>query len=543
MKKNIIIYGMMFIMLVLISCFASADTLNNLSTNTLRLGFNNTLADTSGNKVSTTAYDSPTFTTDFNGFSNNALYLNGSQYVSINDNVLNNDSKAFSISAWINSSFNGISYLDNNIIISRWSNDQELKAFDFYISYDGILTSRLHGGYFGGYSETSIYAYGLEANKTYFVVVLYSESDNNLKLYVNGDLKNTTTLIKPMSYNTPSLNLPLVGIRNLSPKIQPFYGTIDELNIWNFTLNQANITYLYNNYDDYGISPPTINFTTSQDLTTYINQTFTWAYNDGQDDSYNLSLVLFNSSNSYNILINDTNALTEYNVDLTSYAQGNYSLNLSVIENATDDNFISSDILNFSINANVIPTIGEIINPENETAITNLTDIVNVKWSGFYDSFDSLTYTLFMANTTELTYNIINDSIIGTTYTLNMTELYNGSIDKYYLIVEAYDGVYRVNSSITNFNYTVYEGLIPIFEYGSCPTDVAGSLMFGFILFVAVFILITGLIAKIPFIVMGTSVGLIFYSLFIAGCNGSMGLITAMIGMVCLIYSFIMQPN
>ena len=531
MKKNIIIYGMMFIMLVLISCFASADTLNNLSTNTLRLGFNNTLADTSGNKVSTTAYDSPTFTTDFNGFSNNALYLNGSQYVSINDNVLNNDSKAFSISAWIN-------YSTTGAIFSKWGTDNSNKAVEVFVSSNRLIT-RIEDS--NTLLETSLIVYDILPNIKYNFVTSYNEANDFLKIYVNGILKNSTSLNSNMTWGNNSESF--IGIRNTNI-ISAFYtGTIDELNIWNFTLDQANITYLYNNYDDYGISPPTINFVTSQDLITYINQTFTWAYNDGQDDSYNLSLVLFNSSNSYNILINDTNALTEYNVDLTSYAQGNYSLNLSVIENATNDNFISSDILNFSINANVIPTIGEIINPENETAITNLTDIVNVKWSGFYDSFDSLTYSLFMANTTELTYNIINDSITGTTYTLNMTELYNGSIDKYYLIVEAYDGVYRVNSSITNFNYTVYEGLIPIFEYGSCPTDVAGSLMFGFILFVAVFILITGLIAKIPFIVMGTSVGLIFYSLFIAGCNGSMGLITAMIGMVCLIYSFVMQPN
>ncbi|MEM3122281.1 MAG: LamG domain-containing protein, partial [Candidatus Pacearchaeota archaeon] len=83
-------------------------------------------------------------------------------------------------------------------------------------------------------------------NEWNHIVGVYNSSlqEDNFKIYVNGQLSNSTTVPIGKTFSLGVYNLG-IGARNVSGLDYEFNGTIDDVRIYSRALSEEEISYLY----------------------------------------------------------------------------------------------------------------------------------------------------------------------------------------------------------------------------------------------------------------------------------------------------------
>jgi len=187
--------------------------------------------DSSGNNLTGTLVNGPQWTTGIKG---SALLFNSSlsQRVEIPDSNYLDGLDAVTVEAWINSSFGNP---DRGILYDDWVILRGAKNVTFYLINDNGVGS----GYLA--RQTNI-----EANKWHHIVGTYDgyQSDNNMKLYFDGNLESSQTFYDASHYrlrNGSSL------FRISTPVGSATYwdGYIDEVRIYDKALTVYEIQKHY----------------------------------------------------------------------------------------------------------------------------------------------------------------------------------------------------------------------------------------------------------------------------------------------------------
>jgi len=144
----------------------------------------------------------------------------------------------------------------------------------------------------------------LELDKWSFVVGTWD--GNVMKIYVNGELKNSRTDVLSGSIDyCPGAAATLVGMGENG--IEPFSGNIDDMAFYNRALSQAEITQLYA-----GKKPSVAQFiATVNNLTVNVDasssigniQSYEWTSSDGQTKSGKTATFAFSKAGTYTITL------------------------------------------------------------------------------------------------------------------------------------------------------------------------------------------------------------------------------------------------
>lgn len=162
--------------------------------------------------------------------------LGGCYNFSSVDNRINvgdiNLTDGFSMFAWVNSRH--VNPLDSQGILSSGTGNNAEREYEFHIK-----NSNARMALWTNITELRTVSGSVNSNKWYPVVATYNYSSKELKIYVNGTLRDTDTYVGDGITHKVS-NDARIGIHYY--EFKPFNGTIDELAIWNRTLSQAEIT-------------------------------------------------------------------------------------------------------------------------------------------------------------------------------------------------------------------------------------------------------------------------------------------------------------
>lgn len=150
------------------------------------------------------------------------------------------------------------------------------------------------------------------------MITCTQNTDGNISIYVNGTLVNTTAIGTPGADGDPA-----IGFGSLYVDAQEYAGLLDEMAVWNRTLDADEILALYNNGDILILpfasdSPVVIDNTTYNATSAYSNNT------------------AWQTSTQGHVILQDTTPLIYFETDLTS----NCSIGLSDL-NYTD--MVSAD--------------------------------------------------------------------------------------------------------------------------------------------------------------------------------------------------------
>ncbi|MGM0495432.1 MAG: LamG-like jellyroll fold domain-containing protein [Bacillota bacterium] len=347
----------------------------------------------------------------------------------------------------------------------------------------------------------------------------------NQTLVLSQDDGITEDLFRNVTDNRTSYNLDMdgysAGYYNLSITLCDNNETDSKCGTDLITIDRVN-------------NAPTISFTTANETSIYESDTIEWEFSDSENDLIDLSLEISNSTYSNYEFTNETDNRTSYLLNVSSLDEGDYNLTIY----GSDNEYTQSDMIEIEVVENFIPIAGEITNPSEGENITNRSTSYDVTWNAFQDDFDDITYSVWLSNATDS--ELLATDITGQTYSLNLSDLTYS--DDYSLTIEGTDGTYDVNSTSVGFIYSEYIPVVGSLDYGSCPTTTSQSLIFGFILLMVIVFIVTGLALRIPFLVLGSSIGLIMFSLYMSGCSESFGQITFMIGAICLVSSLVIKP-
>jgi hypothetical protein len=193
-------------------------------------GSGTTTADTSGNNISGTLVNGPTWTT---GHSGNALQFDGvNDYVSLGNSATLPMGGSFTVSAWVNESGNPA---DDGEILSKADGTLQFKSSpDTGNRTFGIGFTNTTGSNIQRYSSTV-----RSLNTWYYVTGVYNSATPSLDIYVNGVLDNgTLSGTIPTSRNASSANFEIGRRADFGLYLN---GKIDDLRIYNRALSLAEI--------------------------------------------------------------------------------------------------------------------------------------------------------------------------------------------------------------------------------------------------------------------------------------------------------------
>jgi hypothetical protein len=179
----------------------------------------------------------------FNGINN---------YIDIPNAQSLNPGANISISFWANpTSFNLLSSGDTVTVITKGVNADA--AMDWFVGLNlgGYIRSYIYSG--GSWNGKDPGVNSLSLNNWNFVTVTFDGTTGILKLYLNGVLDSTKT-ISSGTIQASSGNLK-IGTYNPGGYYSNFYrGKLDEVSIWNRTLNSTEISTLYNSSNGLSLS-------------------------------------------------------------------------------------------------------------------------------------------------------------------------------------------------------------------------------------------------------------------------------------------------
>ena len=237
-------------------------------------GSGTTASDSSGNGNTGTLYNSPnvSWTTgkfgsgvSFNSSGGNFGYIEISGAGALK-NVTNS---SFTFEAWVKP-YNSTHSPDYNSIVTRtgyhtalgYLTNWEMFSMDMYNSTNYHFYAPTQNAYSNG--------------DWYHVVGVVNDAEKKIYIYVNGVLAGTGSYVGPLKdYGTANY---YVGAgQNYSNQWNyTFNGTIDEVQIWNRSLTQDEITELYNSRNGYGIQTNSSGYIPQQTLSEFMGN---WTYN------------------------------------------------------------------------------------------------------------------------------------------------------------------------------------------------------------------------------------------------------------------------
>jgi hypothetical protein len=193
--------------------------------------FNGNANDESGNGYNGIVTDA-TLTNDRFGNENNAYAFNGTNdYIDLLDSNLLND---FSVNLWIKPNMSS----SRNTIISKFTNNSSFpNGWEALIDFNTNIGELVIGNAVVGTYSTTV-----DTGVWYNVCFVYDYVNLTMNTYLNGALiHNDTAFIV-----NPNNVLFRIGARSNTPPIFFYNGIVDDVGIWNHTLNQQEITDLHN---------------------------------------------------------------------------------------------------------------------------------------------------------------------------------------------------------------------------------------------------------------------------------------------------------
>lgn len=210
--------------------------------------FNGDANDYSGNNLNGKSFNCM-YTTDNKNQSNRAVKLNSSNSSNIVvDNPYSFNLKQFTYSFWVRTRNNpGIGYDDHIDVISRWGSWGSGNSSITYCvgSQNNLKFIYYNSGYGTSNGDSRNYSF---INTNYILEpetwthVCYTCSNNQTKLYINGQYVNSFATITPQDSYTYGI---MIGSRFDSIHIAYFNGDVDELFIFSKELADSEINKIY----------------------------------------------------------------------------------------------------------------------------------------------------------------------------------------------------------------------------------------------------------------------------------------------------------
>jgi len=233
MKKNV---SLLFVLLFfVVTTYSQVNLSNNLLAS---FPFSGNAADASGNG-NTTIVHGATLTTDrFNNIDKAYLFDGTDDFIEINYQYGNRSENQYSVAMWVLADPVQVDYaklLSVPYNLTGWNDPFHYLSLQFYNNDNfAIWYSYSYGTFVGP----------LTSQTWHFLAMTYNGSE--FKLYVDGEIENSTpTALAQMFF--PADNKISIGSRSVIPAHngEYFHGKIDDIRLYNRTLNSAEIQTLY----------------------------------------------------------------------------------------------------------------------------------------------------------------------------------------------------------------------------------------------------------------------------------------------------------
>jgi hypothetical protein len=205
--------------------------------------FNNSGADSSGNKYDGTVHNITSMPNRF-GKANGAYYFDGvSSYISVPDNqALRLNNTDFTLNAWIKLVSYNSSY-GSSILSKRTTganNGWIWSVIGNAANPVGAVTYGPGGGSFDAFGDKII-----TLGSWHMVTSVYNLASGQLKIYVDGILDNTTSGILTASASITSMLYIGMDAPNLNDNGYFFQGSMDDIRIYSRAISASEIQKLY----------------------------------------------------------------------------------------------------------------------------------------------------------------------------------------------------------------------------------------------------------------------------------------------------------
>ena len=297
----------------------------------------------------------------------NSSYAQSNYYLASGDNP-------FSFSFWVYP----IGSEATNTLLFFGDRDYSLGSFDVFYNWYGV-----DDNVFVLWDSDNATASGVYPKSNWYHVVGVADGSGNRYLYVDGVLVNSTSAL----YNVVSTYPLTLGF--LPPSYNNhFTGLIDEVGVWNRTLNQTEVTQLYNSGNGIQYSPSPA----SPDL----------VYPDFSDYYDNSGELIDSGTAIFNVTVYNTNYTVVLVLNGSSYIPSNdygdvYSASVSLINAGTYDYYWyaygSGTNNNYNSSANFTYVVNQSVVIPNPTP-TNNYDVIGASGYGISVFFGSLTSSL-----------------------------------------------------------------------------------------------------------------------------------------------------
>ena len=309
--------------------------------------------DSSGNNYHGTFTGNPTLTSDRNGVSNSAYTFDGNDYMYTSDTMADEFTNVFTISAWIKSTNNAtvdifglgqqecnsnagpVIRLGSNINFNRCNEGFDTPNSNYY--YDGVWHH---------------YAF------TY--------SGSQRKVYRDGTLVNTNTKSNIFNINTYGL---AIGRAQMDLSGDFFVGSMDEVNVWNIALTDAEVSSVYN----YSENNTAVNPKIERSQITLDNSTVSVTFSDSvyggsanatstlevSDFSLTVSGGSASLSSATPSSINVSGTTIGLGIPLTGTPDGSEILTISPVNNSIFS--VSGDTVSSTQSSNTVQLISNIV--------------------------------------------------------------------------------------------------------------------------------------------------------------------------------------
>ena len=142
------------------------------------------------------------------------------------------DNSDFSVSIWVKKTTSGLDYVVSN------SSSSTKAGFDIIINRLNVNFQRRTTT---KQAATGYINIGFTYNTWHNLIGTYNDTTGDLKLYLDGVLKNTSTTSADVNSASVDLRIGCSAVNSL-----PFQGGIDEVSIFNSELSQSDVTNIYN---------------------------------------------------------------------------------------------------------------------------------------------------------------------------------------------------------------------------------------------------------------------------------------------------------
>jgi len=299
-------------------------------------------------------------------------------------------------------------------------------------------------------TQTRTGTFSFSANNWYHIVVIMDVANDNLKAYVNGVLD----INSGVSYGASTLNWG-TGVIRLGQRTGDFYynGLVDELAIFNISLDAQDVTDLYNSgtptssqqypFSFGAITTNITDFYDSLNVSIQINSSQNTSLNYSLNGASNVSL---GTAEQFNFSVTGVEGVN----NITFYYEGgnlteNFTIdttlpNITILNTSEIDSYIVDWTTRFNFSDDNIDTCEVLINGRdntsncdtnftfyyngNNTILINVTDLAGNYNTANYTQFVNPTFYIYFNDNTE---DLQNFSVNGTLY----EEYFTGQIYDY----------------------------------------------------------------------------------------------------------------